>query len=128
MQAAVALAQTEQFDEILKTRREIEKRYDEGLKDVDGITFMPPRDVLWMYDIRARRREELRDFLAAEGIETRLFFKPMSRQPGYYNPDWPTLNASRFSDDGLYLPTHTGLTEADQNHIIGKVQEFYRKR
>ncbi len=127
LQAAVALAQIEQFDEILKARREIEKRYDDGLKDVDGITLMPPRDVLWMYDVRARRREELRDFLTAEGIETRLFFKPMSRQPGYVDPAWPTLNASRFSEDGFYLPTHTGLTEADQDHIIGKVRDFYRK-
>ncbi|MFF2065401.1 DegT/DnrJ/EryC1/StrS family aminotransferase [Streptomyces sp. NPDC058200] len=125
MQAAVALAQTEQLDSILETRREIERRYDEGLRGVDGITLMPPRDVLWMYDLRAERREELRAFLAAEGIETRLFFKPMSRQPGYYDADWPSLNASRFSEDGFYLPTHTGLTKDDQEFITEKVRAFY---
>ncbi|MFF1960069.1 DegT/DnrJ/EryC1/StrS family aminotransferase [Streptomyces sp. NPDC058220] len=125
MQAAVALAQTEQLDSILNTRREIERRYDEGLRGVDGITLMPPRDVLWMYDLRAERREELRAFLAAEGIETRLFFKPMSRQPGYYDADWPSLNASRFSEDGFYLPTHTGLTKDDQEFITEKVRAFY---
>ncbi|MFE9884724.1 DegT/DnrJ/EryC1/StrS family aminotransferase [Streptomyces scopuliridis] len=125
MQAAVALAQTEQLDAILETRREIERRYDEGLSGIDGITLMPPRDVLWMYDLRAERREELRDFLADEGIETRLFFKPMSRQPGYLHPDWPSLKASRFSEDGFYLPTHTGLTAEDQEFITGKVRKFY---
>ncbi|MFD5115613.1 MULTISPECIES: DegT/DnrJ/EryC1/StrS family aminotransferase [unclassified Streptomyces] len=125
MQAAVALAQTEQLDSILETRREIERRYDEGLRGVDGITLMPPRDVLWMYDLRAERREELRAFLAAEGVETRLFFKPMSRQPGYYDADWPSLNASRFSEDGFYLPTHTGLTKDDQEFITEKVRAFY---
>lgn len=125
MQAAVALAQTEQLDTILETRREIERRYDEGLSGIDGITLMPPRDVLWMYDLRAERREELRDFLADEGIETRLFFKPMSRQPGYLHPDWPSLKASRFSEDGFYLPTHTGLTAEDQEFITGKVRKFY---
>ncbi|MGW6741898.1 DegT/DnrJ/EryC1/StrS family aminotransferase [Streptomyces sp. NPDC055025] len=125
MQAAVALAQTERLDTILATRREIERRYDEGLRGIDGITTMPPRDVLWMYDVRAERREELRDFLAAEGIETRVFFKPMSRQPGYYDADWPSLNASRFSEDGFYLPTHTGLTEEDQEFITGRVRKFY---
>lgn len=125
MQAAVALAQTEQLDTILETRREIERRYDEGLSGIDGITLMPPRDVLWMYDLRAERREELRDFLADEGIETRLFFKPMSRQPGYLDADWPSLNASRFSEDGFYLPTHTGLTEEDQEFITGKIRKFY---
>ncbi|MFD8996608.1 DegT/DnrJ/EryC1/StrS family aminotransferase [Streptomyces abikoensis] len=125
MQAAVALAQVERLDEILATRREIEKRYDEGLAGIPGITLMPSRDVLWMYDLRAERREELRAFLADAGIETRLFFKPMSRQPGYLHPDWPSLKANRFAEDGFYLPTHTGLTAADQDFIIARVREFY---
>jgi dTDP-4-amino-4,6-dideoxygalactose transaminase len=125
MQAAVALAQLEKLDEILALRAGIEKRYDEGLDGVEGITRMPPRDVLWMYDLRAERREELREFLGGEGIETRLFFKPMSRQPMYFDENWPALNASRFAADGLYLPTYTGLTEIDQDHIIDKVREFY---
>ncbi|MFD0025331.1 DegT/DnrJ/EryC1/StrS family aminotransferase [Streptomyces sp. NPDC058382] len=125
MQAAVALGQTEQLDAILEKRRDIERRYDEGLSGIDGITLMPPRDVLWMYDLRAERRTELMEFLADEGIETRLFFKPMSRQPGYLDPRWPELNASRFSEDGLYLPTHTGLTEEDQEIVTGKIRKFY---
>ncbi|QXE38596.1 DegT/DnrJ/EryC1/StrS family aminotransferase [Streptomyces sp. GMY02] len=125
MQAAVALAQTERLDTILEMRREIERRYDEGLRGIDGIITMPPRDVLWMYDVRAERRDELREFLAAEGVETRLFFKPMSRQPGYYDADWPSLNASRFSEDGFYLPTHTGLTAEDQEFITGRIRKFY---
>lgn len=70
MQAAVALAQLEQIDEILAIRKRIENHYDSGLDGVDGVTIMPPRDVLWMYDIRAERREELREFLADAGIET----------------------------------------------------------
>ncbi|WP_018680918.1 DegT/DnrJ/EryC1/StrS family aminotransferase [Actinokineospora enzanensis] len=125
MQAAVALAQTERLDEILAARREIESRYDLGLKDVPGITLMPRRDVLWMYDVRAERREELRAHLADHGIETRLFFKAMSRQPGYLDPVWPSLNATRFSEDGLYLPTYTSLTAADQDFISGTIRGFY---
>ncbi|SES41692.1 DegT/DnrJ/EryC1/StrS family aminotransferase [Lentzea albida] len=127
MQAAVALAQVERLPEILAGRRDIEQRYDAGLTGVRGVTLMPPRDVLWMYDIRAERRDELRAFLTRNGIETRVFFKPMSRQPGYFDPDWWTLNANRFSEDGLYLPTYGELTEADQDHIVGKVREFYEK-
>lgn len=125
MQAAVALAQLEKLDEISALRAGIEKRYDDGLDGINGITRMPLRDVLWMYDLRAERREELREFLGRAGIETRLFFKPMSRQPMYFDENWPSLNASSFAADGLYLPTHTGLTETDQNYIIDRIREFY---
>jgi perosamine synthetase len=125
MQAAVALAQTEQLDTILATRRDIEKRYDERLHDVPGITLMPPRDVLWMYDVRAQGRDDLLAHLKEHGIDTRVFFKPMSRQPGYHDADWPSLNASRLSEDGFYLPTHTGLTEQDQEIITGTIREYY---
>ncbi|MDQ1538881.1 MAG: perosamine synthetase, partial [Actinomycetota bacterium] len=104
LQAAVALAQVERLDEFLAVRREVEDRYNAGLKDIEQVTLMPPRDVVWMYDLRVEHRKELREFLKAEGIETREFFKPMSRQPIYLNPDWPTLNANRLSNDGLYLP------------------------
>jgi dTDP-4-amino-4,6-dideoxygalactose transaminase len=126
MQAAVALAQTERLDEILGLRAKVEARYDAGLAGIPGLTLMPPRDVLWMYDVRAERREELREFLAGEGIETRLFFKPMSRQPMYLDPRWPTLNANRVAEDGLYLPTYTGLAESDQDEIIDAVRRFYK--
>lgn len=125
LQAGVALAQVQRLDEILAVRKRIEKRYQEGLEGVDGLTLLPERDVLWMFDLRAERRDELRAHLADAGIETRLFFKPMSRQPFYLDPVWPSLKAHRFSEDGLYLPTYTDLTESGQDYIVGKIREFY---
>jgi perosamine synthetase len=125
LQASVALAQLEKIDEILAMRATIEKRYDAGLGGIAGITRMPARDVLWMYDVRAERRAGLREFLGRNGIETRLFFKPMSQQPMYFDPDWTSLNASRFAADGLCLPTYTGLTESEQDYIIDQIRHFY---
>ena len=125
MQAAVALAQTERLDEILKARRDIEQIYDAALAGTPGLLPMPARDVLWMYDVRAEGRDELRAHLTERGIETRLFFKPMSRQPGYLDPVWPTLRANEAAEDGFYLPTYVGISEADQHYIAGCVREFY---
>lgn len=125
LQAGLALAQLEKIDEILEIRAAIEKRYDAGLDDIPGVTRMPPRDVLWMYDMRAERQPELREYLRDEGIETRPFFKPMSRQPMYFDPNWQWLSASRFAADGLCLPTYTGLTEMDQDYIIHRIRRFY---
>ncbi|MEV6829644.1 DegT/DnrJ/EryC1/StrS family aminotransferase [Amycolatopsis sp. NPDC051102] len=125
LQAAVATAQVAQLDSILSLRAAVEARYDNGLRDVPGVRLMPRRDVLWMYDLLCDRRDELRAFLAAEGIETRVFFKPMSRQPMYLDSVWSSLKANRFADEGLYLPTYTSLGEDDQEYIVSRVRKFY---
>jgi perosamine synthetase len=127
MQAGVALAQLERIDDIIATRKRIETHYDEALADIGGITRMPPRDVLWMYDLLAEDRDELMAHLAQNGIETRYFFQPMSRQPMYLDPDWPSLNAARLAARGLYLPTYVDLTEDDQDSIVDSIRAFYRK-
>jgi dTDP-4-amino-4,6-dideoxygalactose transaminase len=126
LQAAVAVAQLERIDEILAVRKRIEACYDAGLSDVDGVTLMPGRDVLWMYDMLVDRPRQLREFLSERGIETRMFFQPMSRQPMYFDAGWSRLNAARLGARGLYLPTHTGLTESDQQVVIDAVRDFYQ--
>lgn len=126
LQAGVALAQLERIDEILAARKRIEMYYDQALTGVDGITRMPPRDVLWMYDVLADDRDGLMAHLLRDGIDTRYFFQPMSRQPMYYDENWPSLNAARFAARGLYLPTYVGLTEQDQERIVASVRSFRR--
>jgi dTDP-4-amino-4,6-dideoxygalactose transaminase len=125
LQAAVAVAQVEQIDEILAARKRIEACYDQALDGISGITRMPAREVLWMYDLRAENRDELMKFLHEGGIETRLFFQPMSRQPMYFDSGWTSLNAAKFAADGFYLPTYVGLTEEDQHKIVARIRAFY---
>lgn len=128
LQAAVALAQTERLEEFLEKRRQIEEWYNEGLKDL-GIT-RPSRKVLWMYDISVSMhdREDLRAFLESKGIETRLFFKPMSMQPMYFNPEYMRTVAYKLSLEGFYLPTYTSLQKEDVEYICGAIKEFYERK
>jgi len=127
LQAAFALGQAERIGEILEKRRQIEQWYDEGLNGIKGVTLMPKRNVLWMYDILADNREKLMVHLAKEGIETRRFFKPMSAQKNYFNPE-KKLRAMWYSMRGLYLPTYTDLTKEDVDLICSKVKEFYETK
>lgn len=127
LQAAVAKAQLERINEFLEKRKKIEAYYDEGLKNVPGITVMPKRNVMWMYDIVVEKREELQKYLEEHGIESRQFFKPMSQQPMYYAPDWKKLKAAKYGYSGIYLPSYVDLTEEDQDFIIRAIKEFYDK-
>lgn len=126
MQAAIAFAQTERLEEFLTKRKQIEQWYDDRLK-VFGIVIQGKRDVLWMYDITVFDREELMEHLAAHGIETRMFFKPMTSQPMYKQQVSITSRANQFAKNGLYLPTYTQLTEEDVDFICNKIKEFYVK-
>jgi len=125
MQGAVALAQVERMANMLEERRRIEERYERKLKNVRGVHLLPKRDVVWFYDILVDRRAELQKYLEEAGIETRQFFKPMSQQHMYYNPEWKNLKAGKYGYNGIYLPTYISLSEEDQNYIVGKIKEFY---
>ena len=127
LQAGVALAQLERIEEMLAKRKKIEDIYDEKLKNIKQIKVMPKRNVLWMYDLLAENKHALQKHLEGCGIETRQFFKPMSQQPMYYDPNWKTLNAAKFGHSGIYLPTYADLTEEDQEYIVSKIKEFYDK-
>jgi len=132
IQAAVAFSQTEDLNRILKLRKKVEAAYDDSLKQLYGsdLVRLPKRNVLWMYDIvlvESKRRDALRSFLKQRGIDTRLFFKPMSQQPMYYSRGYKKLRAFDFSQRGLYLPTFTDLTQKEIKYITDAVREFFGK-
>jgi perosamine synthetase len=132
LQAAVALGQTERLDEILKQRKQVEKMYDAGLKqlsDRKDIYLMPKRDVVWMYDLRvsANDLEPLMTFLAEKGIETRLGFKPMSMQPMYMG-FFEGLFAYKLSRETLYLPTFTDITKKEIDYVCESIKQYFQKK
>jgi perosamine synthetase len=116
LQAAVGLAQLERMGEFLAKRQEIADWYQEELGEY--IIERPKGSVLWMADmvVAEEKRDELRHELALEGIETRVFFKPMSQQP-MYNQPYEHLSAHAYAKAGLYLPAYTQLTKKDIKSI-----------
>lgn len=133
LNAALGSAQLERLDELVEKRRANADYYTAGLKDVPGLRFFPEKPntycVFWMYGILAPHRDELIDFLAENGIETRTFFIPMHRQPVYKhlqtNEKFPW--ADHYGDNGLYLPSSSQLTNEQKDYVIGKIKEFYAK-
>ena len=127
LQAAVGLAQTERLEELVQRRREVGRRYREGLAAVEGVGLAPEPDgaVTWMFGITVSdrfgiSRDELRRRLAARGVETRGFFVPIHMQPiyrqRYGGQRYPV--AEDLGRRGLYLPSGPGLEGADIDHVI----------
>jgi dTDP-4-amino-4,6-dideoxygalactose transaminase len=85
--------------------------------------------VFHQYVIRARRRDELRSFLAQRRIGTEIYYPlPLHLQPcfaylGYQAGDLP--ESERAAGEVLALPMFPELTEAEQCWVVDSIADFY---
>ncbi len=136
VQAAIGLAQAEDFEWRVERKREIGKHYVELLADVEGLTLpseMPwARSVYWMVGIVVGEAcgldaAELARRLRAQGVETRPFFLGMHEQPvlherGLFAGErYPV--AERLARQGLYLPSGLSLTDEQIETVACRVKE-----
>lgn len=154
MQAAIGLAQTERFDELVKARIDNAKYY------MDRLTDLPLRlpkeadwatNVYWMFGFEVEpefgmTRDELRIFMADRGIETRTFFVPMHLQPYYYkhqdNFVWKNYSdteaslrvdasfpiSERLCERGMYIPSSSNLTTEEMDLVISAIKDAFQSR
>jgi len=82
------------------------------------------------YVIRATRRDELKQFLAEQGIQSEIYYPlPLHLQNcfaslGYKPGDFP--QAERAASQVLALPLYPELTRQQQELIVDKILAFYR--
>ncbi len=134
LQAAIALAQLERVEEKVKRKIEIAKKYSDLLGKKDSALTLPTqtdhcKNVYWMYGVLLGQtyntKDEVMEELHQNGVETRSFFCPMSRQPVFQkkdNPSFPDVSGKHPISDqlwerGLYLPSGLGLTDAQIKEV-----------
>src|SRR5579863_863868 len=88
------------------------------------------RHVYHHFNIRAARRDALREFLITEGIGAEVYYpKPLHLQEcfgglGYRVGDFP--EAERLALEALALPVHSELQEGDIDAVVEAIQRFYQ--
>ena len=136
LQAAVGVAQTEKLEDYVVARRHNSALYSELLAKIDGIRTPPEvgdvENVFWMYgvlvdpEVFGMSRNDLREELAARGIETRTFFIPIHFQPIYHaqyeGQSFPVAEA--FCANGMYLPSASSLTDLQVRYVVAAVGEI----
>ena len=130
MQAAVGLGQMEKLPSILKDRAKKWRLYSEGLTGVGDIRIMRVLNgseiVPFRFPIVTADRENLAKALETAGIQTRGFFYPMHLQPklrGAVTQSLPV--AERLSAQGLCLPVHVHLTDAQVADVVGVIRRHF---
>ena len=139
LQAAVLTIKQRHLETWCGDRIERAQTYNELFRQSgllgDGLTDIPPSTtdkshVFNNYVIGAERRDELKTFLAENGIQTEIYYPlPLHLQTcfghlGYNAGDFPQaeLAASRV----LALPLYPELTTAQQESVVGAIRSFYR--
>lgn len=131
LQAAFLSAKLSCLDEVNNERRNIARKYLEGIKNPEIILpfVLDYATPVWhIFGIRCSRRAELEKFLNDAHIDTNKHYPiPMHLQDCYKNlgfraGDYPI--AEKISDTELSIPMYYGMAEKEIRYVIDKINEF----
>ncbi len=130
LQAAIGVAQMERIDAILSKRATLAKTYQRLLADLPGIMLPPSapwaEPVCWLYSILIDEqvtgisRDELIAGMAADGIDARPFFYPLSDMPVYAQHARLTGSyqvTEQLAAQGLSLPSSLKIGEREATEV-----------
>lgn len=137
LHAAIGLAQVEKADQYRAMRMRNARYYKKLLKNLPGIAFQEDTrksvNVHWMNAIVidpekfGASRDKLAQYLNDHGIETRFLFVGMHHQPCLRKAGcrcdgkYPVTDG--LTENGLYLPSASNLSEDDIRYICEKICE-----
>ncbi len=130
LQAAIGCVQLTKLEAIKAGRARRWNRYMDGLKGVGDLRFMSVTDgselVAFRFPLLTRKREELSAFLESAGIQCRGCFYPMHLQPELrVEPPANLPVAESLFEQGILLPLHHHISDANIDHVVAKVREFF---
>lgn len=126
VQAAIGCAQMERIDDLITRKREIFRHYRERLSGIKGIAMNPePPDTqngFWMPTLVFSRetgitREKLQAAFAAENIDARVFFWPLSSLPSF-EPASQNETAYGLPGRAINLPSYHDMGLADLDRVV----------
>ncbi len=133
VQAAMLLVKLKHLEEWTRARRANAAFYQTALAGIPGVVV--PKDgpgekaVYHTFIIQAERRDELKAFLAENGVDTAIHYpRPIHAQDaakplGYAPGAFPV--AERQARRILSLPVYPGLTKAELGYVAETIRRFY---
>ena len=133
--AALGASQLRRLMEFVERRRHLVQRYDSAFRELPVV---PPwqhpesRSAHHLYVLRLKTdeltitRQRVFDELRAAGIGVNVHYIPVHTQPYYrklgFKPgDFP--EAEKYYEEAITLPLYYGLSEKDQDYVIGTLRK-----
>lgn len=137
LQAAILRVKLKRLDAAIEARRRIAHRYNELIRGAgigEVVTpFEDPRGLhsYHQYVVRMKKRDELLKFLGDAGIDCYIYYPfPLHLTKaldflGYRQGEFPL--SEKASAETFALPIYPELTEDDQQYVVEKIGEFYKR-
>jgi dTDP-4-amino-4,6-dideoxygalactose transaminase len=132
LQAGILRVKLKYLEQWNQQRIELANYYIEKLSSYKNIVLPKVKNDkkhIWhLFVIRTKQRDELRKYLAENGVETGIHYPvPLHLTPyfkwlGYKHGDFPI--AEKFSNEILSLPIFPGMTKDEIGYVIEVIQKF----
>ena len=130
--AAIGVAQMENFESILKRKKEIDALYRKELEGVGDIKFQE-NDTdsdpnCWLFTFRTKKMRALLNHLNSKEIQSRPFWTPMNNLPMYKDLTYITEKdiSNKIFKECISIPSSSNLTIDDQLKVISEIKNFYK--
>ncbi len=133
IQCAIGEEQLKNLNEWTDKRREHARVYTKELKEIVSTPIEKEwaRSVYYVYVIRSKRRDELREFLKQNGIETGIYYPvPIHKQPIFKQEPFSKVElpiTEKYANEILALPLFPSLSAEQRDFVILKIKEFFGK-
>ena len=130
--AAIGVAQMENFESILKRKKEIDTLYRSELHGVGDIKFQEndPKSSpnCWLFTFRTKKMRALLNHLNSNEIQSRPFWTPMNNLPMYKDLRYINDNdiSNKIFKECISIPSSSNLTIDDQHKVISEIKNFYQ--
>ena len=117
------MEQLRRLDETNELRRSIRNKFNDA--------FELQNDSLYLYRLNVKHRNQFIEFMADDGIECGVHFKPLHQMQAFrefeFEPESDHKIVDMAYDQTVSIPFYETLTEAEQDLIINKVKEWRAK-
>ena len=128
IQAVIGIEQMKKLPSRIKRMREIFDLYYKELNEISEHCkmFCPQNEewIPWFIDIFVEDRDDLAIFLNKHNIQTRITYPEINKTSMYLNEDI-LVNSKYISSNGLFLPSHTLLTEKEIKYICEIIKLYF---
>jgi len=133
MQAAIGIEQLKKLERLLMKKREVVRKIDINLQGIENL-FLPsePSDMYHTYMLYTvcfkdyNMRELVRIALAEKGIETKIYFPPVHKQPVFKNSKVSLPVTEEISSRCLSLPCYASMTDEEITYLTDSIRNLLK--